>query len=173
MILTPRLQLIPCDDTLFDAIRMGDNVLARVLGVNVPRKWTSFRESFAPAALRWKAHPLLREWWTHLIVHRPDNLLIGTCGYKGEPDASGYVEISYEIRASHRGTGLATEAAQALVANAFAHPEVKGVLAHTMSEEGPSSRLLEKVGFVRTDDFLDPDIGLLWRWRLERNNLPD
>ncbi|MBU1822625.1 MAG: GNAT family N-acetyltransferase [Bacteroidetes bacterium] len=169
MIDTPRLRLFPCDDTLFDAIRMGDAVLARALGANVPKKWTGFRDSFAPAALRWKAHPPLRDWWTYLAVYRPDNLLIGTCGYKGEPDENGAVEIGYEIRASHQGKGLATEAAQALVQNAFASQEVKKVLAHTMPEASPSAQLLQKIGFVRTDDFQDPEDGLLWRWELERH----
>lgn len=168
MIETPRLRLFPCDDTLFDAIRMGDAVLARALGANVPRKWTQFRDSFAPAGLRWKAHPPLQDWWTHLIVYRPDNLLIGSCGYKGEPDENGCVEIGYEIRPSHRGQGLATEAARALVEHAFAHPEVQKVLAHTLPEESPSTQLLRRIGFVRTDDYQDPEDGLLWRWEMER-----
>ncbi len=133
------------------------------------RKWTGFRDSFGPAALRWKAHPPLRDWWMHLIVYRPDNLLIGSCGYKGEPDEDGMVEIGYEIRASHQGKGLATEAARALVENAFDFEEVKKIRAHTMPEAGPSAQLLQKIGFVRTNDFQDPDDGPLWRWELERD----
>ena len=169
MIETPRLKLFPCDDTLFAAIKMGDNVLGQALGANVPRKWSAFRDSFAPAALRWKAHAALRDWWVHLIVYRPDNLLIGSCGYKGEPDAEGTVEIGYEIRPSHRTLGLATEAARALVENAFNHATVRRVIAHTSPEENHSSHLLRTIGFVRTDDFLDPDDGLLWRWVLEHD----
>ncbi|MPR33588.1 GNAT family N-acetyltransferase [Salmonirosea aquatica] len=169
MIDTPRLRLFPCDDTLFDAMRMGDNVLSQALGANVPRKWTAFRDSFAPAGLRWKAHPPLRDWWVHLIVYRPDNLLIGSCGYKGEPDAEGKVEIGYEIRPSHRNLGLATEAARGLIDNAFTHADVRKVIAHTLPEESHSSQLLQTVGFVRTADFQDPDDGLVWRWELEHD----
>lgn len=170
MIDTPRLRLLPCDDTLFAAMKMGDNVLAQALGANVPRKWTQFRDSFAPAALRWKANPSLRDWWVHLIVYRPDNLLIGSCGYKGAPDAQGQVEIGYEIRPSHRTLGLATEAARALVENAFNHADVHRVTAHTLPEESHSSQLLQTIGFVRTDDFQDPDDGLMWRWELDRES---
>jgi [ribosomal protein S5]-alanine N-acetyltransferase len=170
MIDTSRLRLFPCDDTVFDAIRMGDNVLAQVLGANVPRKWTGFRDSFAPAAIRWKAHPPLREWWMHLIIYRPENMLIGSCGYKGEPDVNGCVEIGYEIRASHQGKGLATEAAKALVEHAFIFPQVRCVLAHTLPGESASTQLLLKVGFERTDDFEDPDEGVLWRWKLDRHH---
>ncbi|HEV7348517.1 GNAT family N-acetyltransferase [Telluribacter sp.] len=170
MIETPHLHLIPCDDTLFEAIRMGNNVLARVLGVNVPKKWTGYRDVFTPSFHRWKAHPPLRDWWTHLIVHLPDRMLIGSCGYKGEPDADGIVEIGYEIRPSHRERGLATEAAQGLIDHAFAHGEVKKVIAHTLPGEGPSTRILKKLGFVRTGELEDPDDGLVWRWELKKED---
>ncbi len=169
MIDTPRLRLFPCDDTLFAAMKMGDGVLGQALGANVPRKWSTFRDTFAPAALRWKTHVPLRDWWVHLIVYRPDNLLIGSCGYKGEPDAEGRVEIGYEIKPSHRNRGLATEAARALVENAFTHAKVRKVIAHTLPVEGHSSQLLRTIGFVRTDDFEDPDDGLVWRWELEHD----
>lgn len=168
MILTPLLRILPCDDTVFDAIRMGDGVLARVLGANVPKKWTESRDSFAPSAIRWKAHPPLQEWWVHLIVYRPDNMLVGSCGYKGEPDAEGCVEIGYEVKASHRGKGLATEAARGLVEHAFTFPEVVQVLAHTMPEENHSTRILEKLGFQRTGEVHDPTDGLVWRWTVNR-----
>jgi [ribosomal protein S5]-alanine N-acetyltransferase len=168
MIETPRLRLIPCDDTLFEAIRMGDNVVARVLGVNVPKKWTAFREVFTPSFHRWKTHPPLRDWWTHLIVYRPDNMLIGSCGYKGEPDADGCVEIGYEIRPSHREKGVATEAARALVENAFADASVRKVIAHTLAEEGASTHILTKIGFERVGQREDPEDGLLWRWELAK-----
>ena len=40
MIETPRLKLFPCDDTLFAAMKMGDNVLGQALGANVPVSYT-------------------------------------------------------------------------------------------------------------------------------------
>jgi ribosomal-protein-alanine N-acetyltransferase len=168
MIETPHLRIIPCDDTLFDAIRMGNNILARVMGVNVPRKWTEFRDTFTPSYERWKAHPPLREWWVYLVVHIPDNQLIGSCGYKGEPDSTGMVEIGYEIMPSHRLKGLGTEIAQGLVDHAFRQSGVHKIIAHTLSEENASAHILEKIGFVQTEDINDPDEGLLWRWELTR-----
>jgi ribosomal-protein-alanine N-acetyltransferase len=119
MILTPHLRIISCDDTLYDAIRMGNNTLARVMGVNVPKKWTEFRDTFTPSYHRWKAHPPLRDWWVYLIIHVPDNMLIGSCGYKGEPDADGMVEIGYEVIPSYREKGLGTETAKGLLDHAF------------------------------------------------------
>ncbi|WP_247233219.1 GNAT family N-acetyltransferase [Telluribacter sp. SYSU D00476] len=168
MIETPHLRLIPCDDTIFEAIQMGNNVLGRVLGANVPKKWTSYREVFTPSFHRWQAHPPLRDWWTHLVLYVPDNMLIGSCGYKGEPDAEGVVEIGYEIRPSHRERGLATEAARGLIDHAFAHDSVRKVIAHTLSEESPSTSILKKLGFERTGDIQDPDDGIIWRWELAK-----
>ncbi|MCE7058456.1 GNAT family N-acetyltransferase [Dyadobacter sp. CY343] len=168
MIETPNLRIVPCDDTLFDAIRLGNNTLARVMGVNVPKKWTEFRDTFTPSYHRWKAHPPLRNWWVYLIIYKPDNQLIGSCGYKGEPDSTGMVEIGYEIMPSHRGKGLGTETAQGLVDHAFGQSGVLKVVAHTLSEENTSARLLEKIGFAQTEDVSDPDEGLLWRWEISR-----
>lgn len=168
MILTPHLRIISCDDTLYDAIRMGNNTLARVMGVNVPKKWTEFRDTFTPSYHRWKAHPPLRDWWVYLIIHVQDNMLIGSCGYKGEPDANGMVEIGYEVIPSYREKGLGTETAKGLLDHAFLHPSVRKVIAHTMAEENASGHILEKLGFAQTEDISDPDEGLLWRWEISR-----
>nr|WP_295930823.1 GNAT family N-acetyltransferase [uncultured Dyadobacter sp.] len=168
MIETPHLRIISCDDTLYDAIRMGNNTLARVMGVNVPKKWTEFRDTFTPSYHRWKAHPPLRDWWVYLIIYIPDNMLIGSCGYKGEPDSSGMVEIGYEIMPNYREKGLGTETAKALLDHAFRHQSVHRVIAHTLSEENASAHILEKLGFAQTEDVNDPEDGLLWRWEITR-----
>ena len=168
MLQSPRLDIVPCDDTLFDAIRMGNNVLGRVMGVNVPKKWTEFRDTFTPSYHRWKAHPPLRLWWVYLIIYKPGNILIGSCGYKGEPDSNGMVEIGYEIMPSHRSMGLGTETARALLEHAFSQSGVLKVVAHTLEEENASGHILEKLGFERTDDVNDPDEGPLWRWEISK-----
>ncbi len=170
MIDTPNLRLIPCDDTVYDAIRMGNNVLSKVLGVNVPKKWTEFRDTFTPGYQRWKEHPPLREWWLYLTIHKGNNQLIGSCGYKGEPDSSGIVEIGYEIMPSMREQGFGAETALGLVNHAFSKQGVHKVVAHTISEESPSTKLLQGLGFQQTEDISDSDEGLLWLWVLPKQS---
>lgn len=164
MLESKNIKLIPCDDTIFDAIKMGDEVLAQVIGVNVPRKWTEFRDAFTPAYRRWKEHPPLRDWWTYLIVHRRDNQLIGTCGYKGEPDVNGTVEIGYEIKSNYRNQGFGTEVARLLTENALASKLVKRVIAHTLPFENASASVLKKAGYRMVQEVEDDADGLVWKW---------
>ena len=107
-------------------------------------------------------------WWNFLIVHRQDVRLIGTCGYKGTPSISGEVEIGYEIAELYQGQGLATEAAGALVENAFKHESVKLVTAHTLAEKNASNHLLQKIGFQFIEEHIDIEDGKIWEWRLEK-----
>lgn len=165
MIETPRLQIIPCDDTIFDAIKMGNNILSVVLGVNVPKKWTDIRDTFSHAAKQWKAEPALHAWWLHLIIFKEQNLLIGTCGFKGAPSEEGEVEIAYEIREEQREIGIGTEVAEALVKYAFADSRVKKIIATTYPIENASGAVLQKVGFQKITQEFDDTI---WRWELIR-----
>ncbi len=164
MLKSKNIKLIPCDDNIFDAIKMGDEVLAQVIGANVPKKWTEFRDAFTPAYRRWKEHPPLRDWWTHLIVHLPDNQLIGSCGYKGEPDVNGTVEIGYEIKSSYRNRGFGKEVARILTENALDSRMVKRIIAHTLPLESPSTSVLRSTGFTMVEEVKDDAEGLVWKW---------
>ncbi len=104
--------------------------------------------------------------WVHgfAIVHREDRLVIGNIGFKGPPDDDGVVEIAYAIVPAFEGRGYATEAAQAGTAFAFADRRVRLVRAHTLPTPNASTRVLEKCGFARTGEVIDPDDGPVWRW---------
>ena len=64
--------------------------------------------------------------------------MIGTCAYKGKPDANGMVEIGYEIIPDYRLQGYATEAALALINHAFQFPGIQKIY--------------------------DPEDGNIWQW---------
>jgi len=98
------------------------------------------------------------------LVHLDDDAVVGTCGFKGPPDADGVVEIAYGVAPEYQGRGYATEAAQALTDYAFRRGKVRVVRAHTRPEPNASTRVLTKCGFRRIGEVIDPEDGLVWRW---------
>jgi [ribosomal protein S5]-alanine N-acetyltransferase len=99
------------------------------------------------------------------VIHKIDNVLIGICGFPGPPDSNGVAEIAYGIAPSYQGKGYATEAATALIQFAASDPRVKTICAHTLAETNASTRVLEKCGFTKTGNAVDPENGLaVWRW---------
>jgi len=164
MLVGENVRLIPCDDTIFEAVKMGDGVLSQVIGANVPKHWTEFREAFAPAYRSWKENPSLRDWWTYLIIHNQDNLLIGSCGYKGGPDENGTVEIGYEIKSNYRNRGYGKEVARLLTQNALESGVVTRVIAHTLPFENPSTSVLKSAGYRMVSEVQDEAEGLVWKW---------
>jgi RimJ/RimL family protein N-acetyltransferase len=101
-----------------------------------------------------------------MIEGRPRRLMPGAFGRFewlvfaiGEPGPIGWVsmrmndrdaraaEIGYSIVAERRGRGLATEAAQALIDEAFDRVEVSVVRAYCVPENAGSRAVLAKVGF--------------------------
>ena len=86
--------------------------------------------------------------------------MVGTCAYKGGPNADGSVEVAYHTFPPFEGRGYATGMATKLVALAG----LRRVLAHTLPERNASCRVLEKAGFVWAGEVIDPEDGLVWRW---------
>ena len=105
--------------------------------------------------------------WTHgfALVDKATGLVIGSCGYKGPPDADGIVEIAYGVNPDQRERGYAKEAAAAMVAFALGSG-AKRIWAHTKPETGASAGVLSAVGFQRVGEVVDPEDGLVWRWEL-------
>lgn len=103
--------------------------------------------------------------WTHgfSIVERSSGIAVGSCGFKGAPDASGCVEIAYAIEMDFRGRGFAKEAAKALVAFAYSAGASR-VCAHTLKAQSASTSVLASCGFVKVGDVVDPEDGPVWRW---------
>ncbi len=168
---TDRLRIVNCDLPLIQAVLQGNEALAVVLGVEVPADWTEFGAPIFQYTLeRLAEYPEDAKWWSWLPLIAAENRLVGSCGYKGRPNADGEVEIGYEIAASRRELGLATEAARALVQHAFAHAEVQKVTAHTLAEENASTKVLRRCGLAQVGELMDPEDGLLWRWELTRGD---
>lgn len=99
------------------------------------------------------------------VIHKIDNVLIGTGGFPGPPDSDGVAEIAYGIAPSYQGKGLATEVANALIDFASRDSRVRIIRAHTLAETNASTRVLEKCSFKKVGDTIDPENNLsVWRW---------
>jgi [ribosomal protein S5]-alanine N-acetyltransferase len=99
------------------------------------------------------------------VIHKIDNMLIGTGGFPGPPDSDGVAEIAYGIAPAYQGKGYATEVANALIDFASRDPRVKRIRAHTLPEVNASTRVLEKCGFSKIGEAVDPENNLrVWRW---------
>jgi ribosomal-protein-alanine N-acetyltransferase len=101
---------------------------------------------------------------SYKAVERATGDTVGGGAFKGPPDASGMVEIAYGIDPPHRGRGFATEVAGALTNFALASNQVRVVRAHTKAENAASARVLEKCGFSRLGEVIEPEDGLVCRW---------
>ena len=103
--------------------------------------------------------------WTHGfgLIEQATNAVVGSCAFKGPPDANGAVEIAYGVNPEQRGRGFAKEAATGLVEYALANG-ARSVCAHTLPERGPSTSVLAACGFQHVGDVVDPEDGPVWRW---------
>jgi len=143
--------------------------LQRAINVTVPDNWTEFGiGAFQYSLDRLSENTDEKDWWTYFSIHKQDNKLIGSGGYKGKPTSKGTVELGYEIAPDYRCRGLATEMTKGLIENAFKDQRVKSILAHTLGQENPSTRVLQKCGFEKIEEINDPDDGLLWKWELKK-----
>jgi len=106
--------------------------------------------------------------WTHgfAMVERMTGADVGSCAFKGPPDAEGIVEIAYGVSEAYRGRGYAKESAAALVGYAFTEGSASVVRAHTKPDNEASARVLVAAGFEKLGEVIDPEDGLVWRWEL-------
>ena len=118
----------------------GDAVIAGLLFRAGPAAWPGANQA----------------WGHRQVVERATGLVVGGIGFAGPPGAPGEVELGYGIVPSRQGRGYATEAVTAMVAVAWADPEVEAVVATTATSNEASRRVLEKAGFqlVVTDEEL-------------------
>lgn len=166
---TKNLRLIQCDSEILKEAISGNENLSKKLGVTVLDKWTEF----GVGALEYSLGKLLENehesgWWTYFPIHKQDNMLIGSGGYQGKPSIEGIVEIGYEITSDYRNQGLATEMTMGLVENAFRNDKVKFIIAHTLGQDNPSTKVLTKCGFKKIEEMNDPNEGIIWKWELKR-----
>lgn len=102
-------------------------------------------------------------WICYLAVE--DEKTLGTCGFTGPP-IDGEVEIAYFTFPGNEGQGVATAMARELMSLSRAAATLAGTryIAYTLPQNGPSTTILEKLGFILEADFQHPEDGPVWKW---------
>ena len=168
MIETERLQLIACNKMHFETLLKSEQDFADLLDAKLADDWLAFPESVPFAQKMLADNPQILRWGMYVFLYKPENTIIGTGGYKGIADENGMVEIGYAVASGFQNRGIATEAALAMIKNAFSYSFVNMVDAHTLAEENASVKVLQKCGMRKIGEKSDPEDGQIWHWRVLR-----
>lgn len=129
--------------------------LARLLGARVPGGWPPGE---AADALPWflerleQGGPRASGWYGfYAIVVDPEAeadapVLVGGGGTVGPPQG-GAVEIGYSLMPAFHHRGYATEMMAAVIDHVSSDARVERVTAETIADNGPSQRVLDRLGF--------------------------
>ena len=106
------------------------------------------RDACTMAAKAAQAGVFAPRWGVYAVVRTEDGAAVGGIGFHGPP-SEGSAEIGYDLAASQRGRGYATEAVAVISAFALDQPEVDVVVAHTEPGNTASQAVVVRAGFVR------------------------
>ncbi len=168
IIRTENLDLINSKARHIELLKEDESLFEKEFGLKVEKGYLEFPEALEFIYSLLAHGPGFGEWGFYLFVHRKDKALIGAGGFKGKPN-NGVVEIGYGTAEKYRGKGYATEAAKAFMHFSFKDSSIIKVIAHTRPEPNASNHILSKLKFVRSDDYVDPVDGLVWRYEMTRS----
>jgi len=167
VIKTDNLDLFPYERVHVAAFLSDRRELADLLQVSIPDGWPQFPEAFS---LSDETEPAPSVWHGYFFILRQDRVLVGSGGFAGTPDASGAIELGYEIAPNYWNRGYATEVVRRMLGYAFAQPDVRSVIAHTLANPNASNRVLQKVGMKYIAELDDAEEGKIWRWQISRDD---
>ena len=155
IILTPRLSLEPITLEIVEAVFRDDRAeLEAITRARVSSVWPGralIEQAFSASLEAIRADPIRCLWGNRLIVMRATHRrVVGSIVFHGAPDSAGVVEIGYGVEGRWQRTGIASEAARAMVDWALAQPGVQCVAATTPPWHSASIRVLENAGCVRS-----------------------
>ena len=123
---------------------------ARLIGATLPPSWPQ-RDLLDVLPMQAAAAEDAERLGVWLMIERDTNTVVGDVGFLGPPD-DGLLEIGFSVIPDCRRRGYATEAARAMVAWALREPGVRGVVARCDADNEASIGVIQRVGFVRTDE---------------------
>ena len=137
---TARLRLEPMTADTARAILAGDLSVLAAAGMAAAEQWPHEDTADGLAMAVKGGYP---PGWLITV----GGTVIGDCGIHGPVDEAGSVEIGYGLAAPSRGQGYGSEAVAVLTEWLLSQPGVRQVRAHTLTDNAPSRRVLEKAGF--------------------------
>lgn len=155
---TKRLSLVPATREILEADLNNRVRLSSLLGAAIPAAWPPplMDEGVIHEFLRIledPAGPLFAAWyWVFSDPGEGTGILVGNGGIlpaAGRPDTA---VLGYSVLEEFWNRGFATEAVGALVPVIFTLPGITRIIATTYPHLTASIRVLEKNGFVRTDE---------------------
>ncbi len=161
---TATVELRPLDVPLLTALAADATAYGEREGLGLGEHAALLQQVAAGTLGFMQATGAAAPWAGYLAIDPVRRLVIGTCAFKGPPDADRAVEVAYFTFPSHEGRGYATAMARALRDRAVAEGTVRTVRAHTLPQRNASVRILEKLGFLPMGEVVDPEDGLVWRW---------
>ena len=99
------------------------------------------------------------QYWPVFLLE--NDAFAGCCGLRPYKQGKQIFELGFHFLPQFWGKGLATEAAQAVIAHAFGPLRLKGLIAGHHPDNVASKKVLEKLGFRYTHDELYPPTGLM------------
>jgi ribosomal-protein-alanine N-acetyltransferase len=136
----PAITLVPLDAPTLDALSTDPERYAEAHGLSLGGHRELVREVADQTRAFAAGAGALPPWGGFLALDGASRAVVGTCAYKGPPDANGAVEIAYFTFPEQQGRGYATAIADA------------------------SARVLEKLGFRHLGEITRPEDGPIWRW---------
>ena len=156
---TERLRLVAANAALARLELENRPKLFAVLDVAPPPDWPpplNDDASFAFFREILEGDPSFAGWAYWYVVEKPRSL-IGNCGFKGRPDATGTIEIGYSIVPARQRQGFASEAVAALIGWSQERG-AKIVTAETFPDLAASIRVMEKNGLVFDGEGSEPGV---------------
>jgi uncharacterized protein (DUF849 family) len=160
----PEIHLLPFNDMLLAEVSADPRAFAERTSLSVGPHAEVLQDVAARTLAFGRTTGAAPPWAGYLAVDPALRLVVGTCAFKGPPDAARMVELAYFTFPAWEGRGYATAMAAALQACAAASGEVGLVRAYTLPERNASGRILEKLGFWNAGEGVDAEAGRVWRW---------
>lgn len=167
-----RLELPLLSRAQMECLLAGDVAsVADDLDARIPAAWNEQHRWLIQLRLdQLEARPGDAPWLLRAIVatDRADRRLVGGINFHGAPDEGGVPEVGYQLLPEERGRGYALEAVEALFEWARRSHGVRRFRASVAPDNGPSLRLIGKLGFRYVREQWDLDDGLELVFELDR-----